>query len=167
MAMVGLFWIAEDGGVYIGAKPDGYGRGVRLTSAGVEGLGTDQGGHWAWAEVRGVAVKYVKIRSAGRLLVGAAFDLVGTAVTGHGDAPGAFEVHVDTGDGSVVELEAYMAPAGGGYVPSEYELSMKLLDRLAGGTANVDALEAWGRTHGIEGTPRREEREALLKEWAS
>ncbi|BBC35200.1 hypothetical protein SGFS_064940 [Streptomyces graminofaciens] len=165
MAMVGLFWVTEDGVVYVGSEPEGYGRGVRLTAAGVEGLGTDQGGSWAWGEVGGVEVRDMKIRpSTSRLLVGAAVDLVVSTISGGGDSPGAFEVHLDTADGTV-ELEAYVAAAAGGYAQSEYDLSVALLKRLADGTADLGALEEWGR--GAEGTPRREEREALLRKWAS
>ncbi|WP_338896992.1 hypothetical protein WBG99_16240 [Streptomyces sp. TG1A-60] len=165
MAMVGLFWIAADGGVYVGAEPEGYGRGVRLTRDGVVGLGTGQGGSWGWAEVRSVAVRDVRIRSAARLLAGAAVDLVGSAVTGGGESPAAFEVHVGTAEGTV-ELTTWAAPALGGYVPSEYDLSVALLERFVAGTADVDTLAEWGRAHAGECTPHREEREALLRKWA-
>lgn len=165
MAMVGLFWIAGDGGVYVGAEPEGYGRGVRLSRVGIEGLGMDQGGAWGWAEVRSVAVRDVRIRSAGRLLVTAAVDLAVSAVQGGGDIPAAFEVHVETVEGATVELEAYTAAATGGYVQSEYDLSVALLNRFVDGTADIGVLEEWGRAHAGQGTPRREEREALLRTW--
>ncbi|GAB2924385.1 MULTISPECIES: hypothetical protein [Streptomyces] len=166
MAMVGLFWIAGDGGVYVGAEPEGAGRGVRLTRDGVVGLGADQGGEWRWADLRSVATRYVRIRSAGRLMVTAAVDLALSAVAGGGDSPAAFEVHLETADGATVELEAYMASAVGGHVESEYDLSVALLNRLVDGTADVGPLEDWGRAFAGEGTPRREEREALLRKWA-
>lgn len=165
MAMVGLFWIAADGGVYVGAEPEGYGRGVRLTRDGVEGLGTDQGGGWSWAEVRSVAVRDVRIRAAARLLATAAVDLVGSAVAGGGESPAAFEVHVETAEGTV-ELSAHSAAAAGGYVPSEYDLSVALLERFVAGAADVETLAHWGRVHAGGGTPWREEREALLRKWA-
>ncbi|MEU6802929.1 hypothetical protein [Streptomyces neyagawaensis] len=165
MAMVGLFWIAEDGGVYVGAEPEGAGRGLRLTRDGVVGLGVDQGGEWRWADLRSVALRYVRIRSAGRLVVTAAVDLALSAVAGGGGSPGAFEVHLETADGTTVELEAYMASAVGGYVESEYDLSVGLLNRLVDGTADLGPLEDWGRAYAAEGTPRREEREALLRKW--
>ena len=165
MAMVGLFWIAADGGVYVGAEPDGYGWAVRLTRDGVQGRGTDQGGDWSWAEVRSVVVRDVRIRSAARLLAAAAVDFVGSVVSGGGEYPAAFEVHFETAEGTV-ELSTYSAAAAGGYVQSEYDLSVALLERFAAGTANVDTLAEWGRAHAGEGTRRREEREALLREWA-
>ncbi|EKX69137.1 hypothetical protein Sipo8835_44060 [Streptomyces ipomoeae] len=165
MAMVGLFCIAEDGEVYVGGEPEGYARGVRLTRGGLEGLGTGQGGRWSWADVRAVVVRDVRIRSSARLLASTAVDLALTVAMGGTDVPGAFEVHVETADGTV-ELDAYAAPALGGYVQSEYDLSIDLLDRFVAGTADVGVLAEWGRTHAREGTPRREEREALLREWA-
>ncbi|ULR52361.1 hypothetical protein [Streptomyces deccanensis] len=165
MAMVGLFWIAEDGGVYVGAQPEGYGPGVRLTPDWVEGLGTGQRGVWGWSEVRSVAVRYVRIRSAARLLATTAVDLVTNAVAG-GEAAAAFEVHLETAD-RTVELNALSAAALGGYVQSEYDLSVALLDRLVAGSADVETLASWGRAHAVEGTPRREQREALLQTWAT
>ncbi|MDT0573100.1 hypothetical protein RM704_37570 [Streptomyces sp. DSM 3412] len=166
MAMVGLFWIAEDGGVYVGAQPEGFGPGVRLTPDWVEGLGTGQSAVWGWSEIRSAAVRYVRIRSGARLLATTAVDLVANAVAGGGDAAAAFEVHLETAD-RTVELNAYSAAALGGYVQSEYDLSVALLDRLVAGTADVETLARWGRAHAAEGTPRREQREALLREWAA
>ncbi|WP_189787679.1 hypothetical protein [Streptomyces capitiformicae] len=165
MAMVGLFWIAEDGGVYVGAEPEGYARAVRLTRDGLEGLGTDQRGHWGWAEVRSVAVRDVRARSSARLFASTAVDMALNVVGVGTDLPGLFEVHVETADGTV-ELDTYAAPAIGGYVQSEYDLSVALLERFVAGTADVDALAEWGRAHAGEGTPGREEREALLRKWA-
>ncbi|QYX78503.1 hypothetical protein [Streptomyces akebiae] len=166
MAMVGLFWIAEDGGVYVGAQPEGYGPGVRLTRDWVEGLGTGQSAVWGWSEIRSATVRYVRIRSSARLLATTAVDLVTNAVAGGGDAAAAFEVHLETAD-RTVELNAQSAAALGGYVQSEYDLSVALLDRLVAGTADVETLARWGRAHAAEGTPRREQREALLREWAT
>lgn len=166
MAMVGLFWIAEDGGVYVGAQPEGYGPGVRLTRDWVEGLGTGQSAVWGWSEIRSATVRYVRIRSSARLLATTAVDLVTNAVAGGGDAAAAFEVHLETAD-RTVELNAQSAAALGGYVQSEYDLSVALLDRLVAGTADVETLARWGRAHAVEGTPRREQREALLREWAT
>ncbi|MFF9775101.1 hypothetical protein ACF1HJ_15770 [Streptomyces sp. NPDC013978] len=166
MAMVGLFWIAEDGGVYVGAQPEGFGPGVRLTRDWVEGLGTGQSAVWGWSEIRSATVRYVRIRSSARLLATTAVDLVTNAVAGGGDAAAAFEVHLETVD-RTVELNAQSAAALGGYVQSEYDLSVALLDRLVAGTADVETLARWGRAHAAEGTPRREQREALLRAWAA
>ncbi|CAM5335554.1 hypothetical protein SVIOM74S_06261 [Streptomyces violarus] len=58
------------------------------------------------------------------------------------------------------------AVAGGIYLPSEYELSVTLLQRLADGGTDIGDLLAWGRDHAAEGTPPHEEREALLRKWA-
>ncbi|WP_060886847.1 hypothetical protein [Streptomyces caniscabiei] len=166
MAMVGLFWIAEDGGVYVGAQPEGFGPGVRLTRDWVEGLGTGQSAVWGWSEIRSATVRYVRIRSSARLLATTAVDLVTNAVAGGGEAAAAFEVHLETVD-RTVELDTRSAAALGGYVQSEYDLSVALLDRLVAGTADVETLARWGRAHAAEGTPRREQREALLREWAA
>ncbi|MFF6785010.1 hypothetical protein [Streptomyces sp. NPDC012510] len=165
MAMVGLFWIAADGGVYVGAEPEGYGYGVRLTRDWVEGLGTGQSAVWGWSEIRSIDVRYVRIRSAARLLGTTAVELVTNAVAGGGDAAAAFEVHLETAD-RTVELNAQSAAALGGYVQSEYDLSVALLERIVAGTADVETLADWGRAHAAEGTPRREQREALLRKWA-
>ncbi|MFF9034569.1 hypothetical protein ACF090_03750 [Streptomyces sp. NPDC014892] len=166
MAMVGLFWIAEDGGVYVGAQPEGFGPGVRLTQDWVEGLGTGQSAVWGWSEIRSATVRYVRIRSSARLLATTAVDLVTNAVAGGGEFAAAFEVHLETVD-RTVELNAQSAAALGGYVQSEYDLSVALLDRLVAGTADVETLARWGRAHAAEGTPRREQREALLRAWAA
>jgi hypothetical protein len=166
MSMVGLFWIAEDGGVYVGAEPEGSGRAVRLTRDGVQGIGVDQTGQWRWADVRSVAVRDVRIRSARRLVLTAAVDIALSLAQMGGGMPGVFEVHVETVDGTTVELDAYMTAATGGYVQSEYDLSVALLDRIVDGIVDVGVLEEWGREHAAEGTRRREEREALLRRWA-
>lgn len=55
---------------------------------------------------------------------------------------------------------------GGIHTPDEYELSRTLLERITDSHEVVGELLAWGRHHAAEGTPRREEREALLRKWA-
>ncbi|MFJ9589505.1 hypothetical protein [Streptomyces acidicola] len=168
MAMVGLFWITEKS-VYIGAEPAGYGPGVRLTADGVEALGTDQEGCWAWADVRSVDVHFAPVRrkasgwkAVGRVL-GTALDVVDVVLGGTPETPPVFEVHVETADGTT-ELDAYAA-ASRGYTESEYDLSVTLLQRFVTGIADVSALLEWGCTHVVEGTLGREEREALLRGW--
>lgn len=42
VAMIGLFWITKES-VYVGAEPEGYGRGVRLTPR-ASGRGHGPGG---------------------------------------------------------------------------------------------------------------------------
>jgi hypothetical protein len=74
-------------------------------------------------------------------------------------------VHLETAD-RTVELNTQSAAALGGYVQSEYDLSVALLDRIVDGIVDVGVLEEWGREHAAEGTRRREEREALLRRWA-
>ena len=54
----------------------------------------------------------------------------------------------------------------GGYVPSEYELSVALLERFVERAADVGELAEWGRAHAGERAPGREEREALLRKRA-
>jgi hypothetical protein len=163
MAMVGLFWITETS-VYVGAEPEGYGRSVRLTADGVEAVGTDQEGSWAWSDIRSVGVHYAPVRSAGaRWVVGAAVNTALDVALGGGDTPPAFEVHITTEDGTT-ELDTRSA-AIHAYTQDEYDLSVALLERFVTGIADVSALLEWGRVHATEGTPRREEREALLRGW--
>ncbi|GGX02300.1 hypothetical protein [Streptomyces lomondensis] len=164
MAMVGLFWIGEDS-VYVGAEPTGAASGVRLTEDGVESLGADQGRFWTWDEVVRLGTEGVPVRSGVRRLASMAFDAALVVVTGYGEQPPAFSVEVVTAEETVL-VDVHTAVAGGIYPLSEYELSVALLERLAGGGAEIGDLLAWGRDHAAEGTPPREEREALLRKWA-
>ncbi|MEV5356854.1 hypothetical protein ACIPM2_14475 [Streptomyces sp. NPDC086081] len=164
MAMVGLFWIGEDS-VHVGAEPVGAGPGVRLTEDGVAVSGAGGGGFWTWDEVVSIETHDVPVRSGVRRLASMAFDAALVAVTGDGELPPAFTVEVATA-GETVLADAHAAVAGGSYLPSEYELSTALLRRLAEGGADIAELLAWGREHAAEGTPGREEREALLRKWA-
>ncbi|MFJ4829478.1 hypothetical protein ACIP79_06070 [Streptomyces sp. NPDC088747] len=164
MAMVGLFWITEDA-VYVGAEPTGTASGVRLTRDGVETLGLGNGASWSWDRVRRLEARDLVVRSAGRRLASMALDSLVVLVTGDGELPPAFTVHVATLDESV-EVSALPAAPGGIYLESERELSRILLERLADGTADVADLLAWRREQADDSTPRREEREALLRKWA-
>ncbi|MER5517215.1 hypothetical protein [Streptomyces sp. NPDC002763] len=163
MAVVGLFWITEDA-VYLGAEPVGTASGVRLTEDGVEALGIDHGTYRSWSEVRRIDVRDVPVRSAGRRLVSMAIDSLLVAVTGDGELPPAYTVRVETAE-DTVEVSVLSAVAGGIYQPVEYDLSRTLLARLADGGTTVADLLAWRRDH-ADGTPPREEREALLRKWA-
>ncbi|MEW2400895.1 hypothetical protein [Streptomyces sp. NPDC046862] len=163
MAMVGLFWITETS-VYVGAEPAGGGWSVRLTADGLEALGTNQqGAKWAWSEVRSVGVHCAPVRSSAKWVVGAVVNTVLDVAAGGGDVPPPFEVHVEDEDGTT-ELDTYSA-ALHGYTETEYELSVTLLQRFVTGIADVSALQEWGRAHAAAGTPRRQEREALLRGW--
>ncbi|MER5403709.1 hypothetical protein [Streptomyces sp. NPDC002769] len=164
VAMIGLFWITEES-VYVGAEPAGNGRGVRLTPEGLEAVGTDQKGFWAWRDVRAVTVHDAQVRSSTRWLVNSVMDTVLDVATGGGEAPPAFELHVRT-DKEKAELTVYTA-AVGGYVQSEYELSLDLLNRFVDGTADVARLLEWGSVEGDGVTPWRAAREALLRSWAA
>ncbi|MEV7340688.1 hypothetical protein [Streptomyces sp. NPDC093544] len=164
MGMVGLFWITEDA-VYVGAEPIGTASGVRLTEGGVETLGAGNGAFWSWGEVRRIEVADLVVRSAGRRLVSMAFDSLVVLVTGDGEFPPAFTVHVETADDSVA-VSALPAISGGIYPQVERELSGSVLERLADGGAAVGDLLAWRREQADDSTPRREEREALLRKWA-
>ncbi|MFF1769584.1 hypothetical protein [Streptomyces sp. NPDC058249] len=162
--MIGLFWITKES-VHVGAEPEGYGRGVRLTPEGIEAVGTDQKGFWPWADVRAVSVQGAPVRSSTKWLVGSVVDTLIDVALGGGEAPPAFEVHVRTDDDKA-ELTVHSA-AVGGYVQSEYELSVELLDRFVDGSADVARLVEWGRVEGGGATPWRQAREALLKSWAA
>ena len=161
--MIGLFWITKES-VYVGAEPEGYGRGVRLTPEGLEAVGTDQEGFWAWADVREATVHYAQVRSSTQWLVNSVMDTVLDVAAGGGEAPPAFELHVST-DHEKAELTVHSA-AVGGYVQSEYELSLVLLERFVDGTADVARLVEWGSVDGGGATPWRAAREALLRSWA-
>ncbi|MGI5460535.1 hypothetical protein ACQEWB_46685 [Streptomyces sp. CA-249302] len=164
MAMVGLFWITEDR-VYVGAEPVGTAAGVRLTEHGVETLGVEHGSSWGWDEVRRIEATDVAVRSSARRLASLALDSVLVLVSGDGVLPPAFTVRVDTTDGTE-EVSVSSVVVGGIYTPDEHELSRVLLDRITDRGEPLDDLLAWGRAHATEGTPRREEREALLRKWA-
>ncbi|GAB2878363.1 hypothetical protein [Streptomyces mayteni] len=164
MAMVGLFWITEDA-VHLGTEPAGTASGVRLTADGVEALGTDHGTSWSWSEVRRIEPRDVPVRSTARRLATMAFDTLYAAITGDGELPPAYTVRVETAD-DAVEVDVVSAVTGGFYTPGEYELSRALLDRLTEGGATVGDLLAWRREQPTDGTPPREEREALLRAWA-
>ncbi|GAA2771689.1 hypothetical protein VO63_13500 [Streptomyces showdoensis] len=173
MAMVGLFWIAE-GDVYVGAKPSGHGPGVRLTPEAVVGLGDGQSRLHLWEDVRDLTVSDVPVRTLMRqveavkdLAIGTVLELAMAGGTGlGGEVPPLMRVGVESPDG-VHELAAYVAAAAG-YSQNETELSRALLSRLTEGQATLETTLAtmarWGRTH-EGGTPRRSEREELLREW--
>lgn len=165
MAMVGLFWIAE-GDVYVGSKPAGLAPGVRLTPEGIAGIGHGQSGLWLWDDIQAVTVEDVPLRSLKRQ-VGAVVDMALTMGLGGGDDAPSMTVCVATA-AEEIELTAYVAAAAG-YSQKEYDLSRALLARLTEGAATLlttlAAMAAWGRSH--EGaSPRRDERERLLQEWA-
>ncbi|MFJ2771370.1 hypothetical protein [Streptomyces sp. NPDC087300] len=164
MAMVGLFWIAE-GDVYVGAKPAGLAAGVRLTPEGVMALGDKQSAFWFWDDIRELTVENVPVRSLKRHL-GTMVDMALTVGLGAGDDAPTMTVRLETPDGEV-DLLAYTA-AVSGYSPTEYELSRALLGRMTEGAATLHttlaAMSEWGRAH-EGGSPRREAREGLLREW--
>ncbi|MFB7636289.1 hypothetical protein ACFC0M_35860 [Streptomyces sp. NPDC056149] len=174
MAMVGLFWIAE-GDVYVGAKPFGATRGVRLTSEGVVALGEGQSGLYLWEDVHALTVADAPVRSLLRrvgavtnvalhmAMNAAAMDTVPDRAT---DTPPTLMVGVETPDGAH-ELTAYVAAANG-YSQTEIDLSRALLSRLTEGAATMAttlaAMAEWGRAW-EDGSPRSAERERLLREW--
>lgn len=162
--MIGLFWITEER-VYVGAEPAGAGRGVRLTPQGLEAVGADQRGFWAWRDLRAVTVHDAQVRSSTRWLVNSVTDTVLDLAVGGGEAPAAFGLRVRT-DEEKAELTVYTA-AIGGYVQSEYELSVALLERFVDGTADVARLLEWGSAEGGGATPWRSAREALLRSWTA
>ncbi|MFF2813461.1 hypothetical protein ACFVT2_41125 [Streptomyces sp. NPDC058000] len=173
MAMVGLFWIAE-GDVYVGAKPSGLAPGVRLAPEGVMALGDGQSGFYLWEGVHALTVANVPVKSLKRQF-GTVKDLaldmvlnlalsVGPGRTG--EAPAMLTVRVASPDGDH-ELTAYAAAAVG-YSPTEVELSQALLSRLTEGAATLAttlaSMSEWGRAW-EGGSPRRAERERLLRKW--
>ncbi|MEU9476750.1 hypothetical protein [Streptomyces sp. NPDC048191] len=173
MAMVGLFWIAGSD-VYVGAKPSGLAPGVRLTPEGVVALGDGQAGLHLWEDVRALTVADVPVKSLKRqagavkdLALGMVLDVAlcgGVGLTG--EEPPMMTVCVESADGEH-ELSAYVAAAVG-YSQTEADLSRTLLSRLTAGAATMAttlaAMSEWGRAW-EGGSPRRAEREALLRGW--
>ncbi|WP_406014262.1 hypothetical protein OG520_21580 [Streptomyces sp. NBC_00984] len=160
MSMVGLFWIT-DAAAHIGAPPNSPGPGVLLTEEGLTGLGEDQGGRWAWQDIRRVSVAGAPVRSSVARTAGILLDTVITSAFGGGDDGPAMFVRLETPE---EEVELTVIATAASYSPAEHRLSQDLLDAYATGRATPAALLAWGRTHG-GGTPGRAEREELLAGW--
>ncbi|MBP2035186.1 hypothetical protein [Streptomyces avidinii] len=163
-AMVGLFWVTPDA-VYVGSPPNGIGVGVRLTADGLEALDPDGPRAWTWEGLRSAVIEGVPSETpAGRtskLLGSVVSAAIGTFL---GEGPPEMTLRLATGDGSQ-EVTVYSAAAGG-YLAEEARLSQDLLDRFVAGTADLRAVETWGREHALEGTPEPSARQALLRTWA-
>ncbi|MFF3204019.1 hypothetical protein [Streptomyces sp. NPDC002962] len=163
MAMVGLFWITSDA-VYVGSPPSAFGGAVRLTSDGLEALDPDGSRTWTWEGLRSAVIEDVPTESpSGRVskLVGSVVSAAAGAFLGEG--PTAMTLRLETAYGPE-QVTVYSAAAGG-YGAEETALSQDLLARFVAGTAAPRALEAWGREHGQEATPKPQAREALLRTW--
>ncbi|MFF1443531.1 hypothetical protein [Streptomyces sp. NPDC058295] len=80
-----------------------------------------------------------------------------------GQGPTAMTLRLETDNGPE-EVRVYSAAAGG-YGAEEAALSQDLLARFVAGTADLRTLEAWGREHGQESTPKPHARETLLHTW--
>ncbi|MBA0050615.1 hypothetical protein E0L36_06795 [Streptomyces sp. AJS327] len=173
MAMVGLFWIAG-GEVFVGAKPAGTAPGARLTAEGVIALGDAQSGVHPWEKVRSLTVTEVPVASLTRR-AGAVRDAVASTVVnlvlpmgpGHVEqAPARMTVRVGVADAEYA-LAVHVAAANG-YSRTETSLSHTLLTRLTedAGTAatTLATMAEWGRAQRT-GSPRKTERERLLREW--
>ncbi|MFF0204235.1 hypothetical protein [Streptomyces sp. NPDC005017] len=172
MAMVGLFWIAE-GDVYVGAKPSGLGRGVRLTPEGVLALGDGRSRLFLWEDVHALTVGDVPVKTL-RRQVGAATGLALSTVINLAapeggateEAPPLMTVWLESG-AETHGLPTYSAAAVG-YTQTEVDLSRALLTHLTEGAATMatalTAMSEWGRAR-EGGSPRRAEREELLRGW--
>ncbi|MEU9146021.1 hypothetical protein [Streptomyces sp. NPDC048349] len=164
MAMVGLFWVTPDA-VYVGSPPAAGGGCVRLSADGLEAFDFEGSRMWAWEGLRSAVVDDVPTEGpAGR---GPKFigSLVSAAVGAFlGEGPPEMKLRLETEYGPE-EVTVYSAAAGG-YGAEEAALSQDLLARFVAGTADPRALEAWGREHGLEGTPKPQVREGLLRTWA-
>ncbi|MFD7438752.1 hypothetical protein [Streptomyces sp. NPDC059861] len=164
MAMVGLFWVTPDT-VYVGSPPAADGSCVRLTADGVEAVNAEGSQAWSWSGLRSMVVEDVPMegplgRAAG--LFGSMLSAVAGAFLGEG--PPRMTLRLETENGSE-EVTVYSAAAGG-YGARETALSQNLLARFVAGTADPGAVQAWGRDHGSERTPKPRVREALLHAWA-
>ncbi len=159
--MVGLFWITPEA-TYLGSPPAADGSCVRLSAAGLEVVDPERSRTWAWDELRAVAVEEVPRQGVAGRLSGMVESLVMTL--GGGEGPPTMTLRVETRSGPE-RVQVYLAAAGG-YSAEEEELSQALLGRFVAGTADLRAMEAWGREHGLEGTPKARVREELLHSWA-
>ncbi|MFD9319432.1 hypothetical protein ACFWDQ_17395 [Streptomyces sp. NPDC060053] len=83
---------------------------------------------------------------------------------GGGEGPPAMTLRLESRSGP--ERVRFHSAAAGGYSAEEEALSQELLGRFATGTAELRAMEAWGREHGLEGTPKARVREELLRAWS-
>ncbi|MEU6708452.1 hypothetical protein [Streptomyces wuyuanensis] len=166
MAMVGLFWITEDA-VYVGSPPTVDGRCVRIDAEGVQSVDEDGTHAWPWTELRSATVEAVPVRgTAGRRMgaaLGRAIEALLTAGADLGSEPPEMTLCLATADGTE-EVPVHCAAAGG-YGSEEIALSRSLLAGLVAGTADLAAVESWGRSNGSLGTPRPPVREALLRDW--
>ncbi|NXY95943.1 hypothetical protein HYE82_16405 [Streptomyces sp. BR123] len=165
MAMVGLFWITPDA-VYVGSPPNAIGGGcVRLSADGLEAFDLDGSRMWTWEALRSAVVEDVPVEGpAGRApkLLGAMVSAAMGAFLGEG--PPRMRLRLETEYGTE-EVMVHSAAAGG-YGAEEAALSQDLLARFVAGTAEPRTVEEWGRTHGLEGTPKPDVRENLLRTWA-
>ncbi|MGP3683530.1 hypothetical protein ACTVZO_02260 [Streptomyces sp. IBSNAI002] len=164
MAMVGLFWVTPDA-VYVGSPPAADGGCVRLGADGLEAVDPDGSRSWGWDGLSAAVVEDVPTEGpAGRApkFLGS---IVSAAVGAFlGEGPPEMTLRLETGGGPQ-ELTVHSAAAGG-YGAEEAALSQELLSRFVAGTADPRVIGAWGREHGLEGTPKPREREVLLRAWA-
>ncbi|MFD3700397.1 hypothetical protein ACFWUZ_30460 [Streptomyces sp. NPDC058646] len=164
MAMVGLFWVTPDA-VYVGSPPTADGRSVRLTADGLEAADPDGSRRWTWEGLRSAVVEDVPTGSSSGRASKMLGSLVSAAVGAFlGEGPPEMTLRLTTEAGP--ERVTVHSAASGGYGADEAALSQELLTRFAAGTADPRVLEAWGREHGAEGTPKQSAREALLRRWA-
>ncbi|WP_404955336.1 hypothetical protein [Streptomyces sp. 147326] len=163
MAMVGLFWVTPDA-VYVGSPPSAIGGCVRLTGDGLEAVDPDGSRTWTWEELRSAVVEDVPVEGPS----GRAVKLLGSVLSAaldafRGEGPPEMTLRLETENGP----EEVTAPAAvAGYGAGETALSQDLLARFVAGTADPRTLEAWGRDHAQEGTPKPPVRESLLRTWA-
>ncbi|MGP4084438.1 hypothetical protein [Streptomyces sp. KR55] len=164
MAMVGLFWVTPDA-VYVGSPPTAVGGCVRLTADGLEAVDPDGSRTWTWEGLRSAVVEDVPTESpSGRAskFLGSVISAAVGAFLGEGPTEMTLRLETECGPEAVTVYSA----AAGGYGAKEAALSKDLLARFVAGTADPRALEAWGREHGLEGTPKPRVREAVLQTWA-
>ncbi|MGW7438209.1 hypothetical protein [Streptomyces sp. NPDC054849] len=161
VAMVGLFWITPEA-TYLGSPPTDDGSCVRLSAAGLEAVDRERSRTWTWEELRAVTVEDVPRQGMAGRLSGIVESLVMSL--GGGEGPPTMTLRLETRSGPE-RVRVYSAAAGG-YSAEEEALSQALLSRFAAGTADLRAMEAWGREHGLEGTPKARVREELLRAWA-
>ncbi|MDX3540998.1 hypothetical protein PV721_43345 [Streptomyces sp. MB09-01] len=163
MAMVGLFWVTPDA-VYVGSPPSAIGGCVRLTGDGLQAVDPDGSRAWTWEELRSAVVEDVPVDGpSGRAakLLGSVLSAAVDAFLGEG--PPEMTLRLETENGPErVTVHAAVA----GYGAEETALSQDLLARFVARTADPRTLEAWGREHAPQGTPKPPARESLLRTWA-
>ncbi|WP_458244338.1 hypothetical protein [Streptomyces sp. MAI_2237] len=161
-ATVGLFWVSADG-VYVGAPAAAPAPNVVLTAEGPQVTGPHQR-QWAWADLVGLEITDVPVRSAPQQWATHAASFVAAALDAWvPSSPTEMTVSVVASDGTY-RTPVYSSAAVA-YSPREAALSCRLISHFTRGTATPAVMaEWWERTRPAK-ILRSREREAVLELW--